>query len=70
VKLADIYRVGHRKAVMALGAVVLVTSYALYVHAPFDQYSDRIVVILGLALGTHAYQQVRQPSPQPPETST
>lgn len=64
-----LYSIGQRKAVMVLGAVVLLTGYALYSRAPFDQYGDRLTAMLLIALGAHVAQQATSkalPASPPP----
>lgn len=66
--LGDVYKVGHRKAVMAFVAFLAVTGYAFYARADFEHYASAVTWLLGLALGAHVTQQATAKAPAEPPT--
>lgn len=55
--LRSIYREGHRKAVMALGAFIAITTYAYTRGATFAEYASAVEWVLGIVLTGHVAQQ-------------
>jgi glucose/arabinose dehydrogenase len=51
---------GRRKAIQTFGVLVALTGMAFYLKPTFAEYRDGVIVLLGLALGTHAYQTVAE----------
>ena len=47
-----------RKAFAATVALAVTTAYALHTHAPFSEYGNVVLWILGLYIGVQAGQQV------------
>jgi hypothetical protein len=67
--LSKVYAVGHRKALMSLGAVTLVTVYAYVRGASFSEYATAVEWILGIAVTGHVAQQATGKAEKAPMTA-
>ena len=53
--------VGWRKTGYWMMSVLCLTVGAAKLNATFVEYRDGLIVLAGLVLGVHAYQQIKQP---------
>lgn len=57
---------GRRKAVQTLGGILFLSGYALYMKAPFSEYRDGLIILVGAALGLHTLQELKGKEPVKP----